>query len=84
LLSGTGKELALALLGHVRMAAKSYKVLEGWLLFQLKGREMERGAAESLTAGTSYVKRTVCAWQHQSFYGRLARREGRFDKAIWG
>ncbi len=75
-----GKELALAL-GHVRMAAVM-QVLEGWLLFQQgKWKEALRvtRAAESILRETDDY---VTLGNIQSFYGRLARREGRFDKAI--
>ncbi len=75
-----GKELALAL-GHVRMAAVM-QVLEGWLLFQ-QGKWKEalrvtRAAENTLRETDDYVT----LGNIQSFYGRLARREGRFDKAI--
>jgi len=75
-----GKDLALAL-GHVRMAAVM-QVLEGWLLFQQgKWKEALRisQAAESVLRETDDY---VTLGNLQSFYGRMARREGRFDKAI--
>src|SRR6202167_593208 len=75
-----GKELALAL-GHARMAAVM-QVLEGWLLFQ-QGKWKEavhatQFAEKSLRESDDYVT----LGNIQSFYGRMARREGRFDKAI--
>ena len=75
-----GKELALAL-GHPRMAAVM-QVLEGWLFFQQgKWKEAVRisQAAERVLAATDDH---VTLGNIQSFYGRMARREGRFDKAI--
>jgi tetratricopeptide (TPR) repeat protein len=75
-----GKELALEV-GHPRMAAVM-QVLEGWLLFQ-KGNWKEAvrisQAAEKVLAETDDY---VTLGNIQSFYGRLARREGRFDKAV--
>ena len=78
--TGKGKDLALAL-GHLRMAAVM-QVLESWLLFQQgKWKEAVRisQAAESVLGETDDY---VTLGNIQSFYGRLARREGRFDKAI--
>jgi tetratricopeptide (TPR) repeat protein len=75
-----GKDLALAL-GHLRMAAVM-QVLEGWLFFQQgKWKEAVRisQAAESALGETDDY---VTLGNIQSFYGRMARREGRFDKAI--
>ncbi len=75
-----GKELALAL-GHPRMAAVM-QVLEGWLLFQQgKWKEALRisQAAERVLGETDD---SVTLGNIQSFYGRMARREGRFDQAI--
>jgi len=75
-----GKELALGL-GHPRMAAVM-QVLEGWLYFQQgKWKEAVRlsQAAESALGETDDY---VTLGNIQSFYGRMARREGRFDKAI--
>jgi tetratricopeptide (TPR) repeat protein len=75
-----GKDLALEL-GHLRMAAVM-QVLEGWLLFQQgKWKEALRvtqAAANTLCETDDYV--TI--GNIQSFYGRMARREGRFDKAV--
>ena len=78
--TGKGKDLALGL-GHVRMAAVM-QVLESWLLFQQgKWKEALRisQAAESALDETDDY---VTLGNIQSFYGRMARREGRFDKAI--
>jgi len=75
-----GKELALAL-DHPRMAAVM-QVLESWLLFQQgKWKEAVRiaQAAEGVLGETDDY---VTLGNIQSFYGRMARREGRFDKAI--
>jgi tetratricopeptide (TPR) repeat protein len=74
-----GRDLALAL-GHLRMAAVM-QVLESWLLFQQgKWKEAARisQAAEKVLAETDDY---VTLGNIQSFYGRMARREGRFDKA---
>jgi tetratricopeptide (TPR) repeat protein len=78
--TGKGKDLALGL-GYPRMAAVM-QVLESWLLFQQgKWKEAVRisEAAESVLAETDDY---VTLGNIQSFYGRMARREGRFDKAI--
>jgi tetratricopeptide (TPR) repeat protein len=74
------KDLAVGL-GHLRMAAVM-QVLESWLLFQQgKGKEavrMSQAAETALRETDDYVT----LGNIQSFYGRMARREGRFDKAI--
>jgi tetratricopeptide (TPR) repeat protein len=78
--TGKGKDLAVAL-GYLRMAAVM-QVLESWLLFQQgKGKEAVRisQAAESALRETDDY---VTLGNIQSFYGRMARREGHFDKAI--
>ena len=78
--TGKGKDLALEL-NHPRMAAVM-QVLESWLLFQQgKWKEAVRlsQAAESVLGETDDY---VTLGNLQSFYGRMARREGRFDKAI--
>lgn len=78
--TGKGKELALEL-NHPRMAAVM-QVLESWLLFQQgKWKEAVRlsQAAEGVLGETDDY---VTLGNLQSFYGRMARREGRFDKAI--
>jgi len=78
--TGKGKDLALGL-GYPRMAAVM-QVLESWLLFQQgKWKEAVRisQAAESVLSETDDY---VTLGNIQSFYGRMARREGRFDKAI--
>src|SRR5271166_6733886 len=75
-----GRDLALAL-GHLRMAAVM-QVLESWLLFQQgKWKEAVRISQEA----ESVLRETddyVTLGNIQSFYGRMARREGRFDKAV--
>ena len=75
-----GKELALGL-GYARMAAVM-QVLEGWLFFQQgKWKDALRISQEAegvLRETDDYVT----LGNLQSFYGRMARREGRFDKAI--
>ncbi len=78
--TGKGRDLALAL-GHLRMAAVM-QVLESWLLFQQgKWKEAVRisQAAENTLRETDDY---VTLGNIQSFYGRMARREGRFDKAV--
>ena len=78
--TGKGKDLAVGL-GHVRMAAVM-QVLESWLLFQQgKWKEAVRisQTAEKVLGETDDY---VTLGNIQSFYGRMARREGRFDKAI--
>ncbi len=75
-----GKDLAVGL-GYPRMAAVM-QVLEGWLYFQQgKWKESVRSsqAAENALCETDDY---VTLGNIQSFYGRMARREGRFDKAI--
>src|SRR3954465_5157103 len=75
-----GKESALAL-GVPRMAALS-EVLESWLLFQkgkLKEAEHVSRHAESVLGETDDY---VTLGNIYSFYGRMARRVGRYDKAI--
>jgi tetratricopeptide (TPR) repeat protein len=75
-----GRELALAL-GHPRMAAVM-QVLEGWLFFQQgKWKEAIRVTREA-EARLRETDDYVTLGNIQSFYGRMARREGRFDKAI--
>lgn len=75
-----GKESALAL-GLPRMAALS-EVLESWILFQ-KGKLKE---AEQISQHAESVLREtddhVTLGNIHSFYGRMARRGGRYDKAI--
>ncbi len=78
--TGKGKDLAVGL-GNLRMAAVM-QVLESWLLFQQgKWKEAVRisQAAEKVLGETDDY---VTLGNIQSFYGRMARREGRFDKAI--
>ena len=75
-----GKESALAL-GFPRMAALS-EVLESWLLFQkskLKEAEQVSRHAESVLGETDDY---VTLGNIYSFYGRMARRAGRYDKSI--
>jgi tetratricopeptide (TPR) repeat protein len=78
--TGRGKDLAFEL-GAPRMAAVM-QVLESWLLFQVgKWKEALRVSEEA----ESELRRTddyVTLGNIQSFYGRMARREGRFDQAI--
>jgi tetratricopeptide (TPR) repeat protein len=75
-----GRDMALKL-GHERMAAVM-KVLESWLLFQ-QGKPKEATnishSAETVLEDTDDY---VTLGNIQSFYGRMARREGRYDKAI--
>ena len=75
-----GKKLALAL-GYPRMAAVM-QVLEGWILFQQgKWKEAVR-VSEAAETALRETDDYVTLGNIQSFYGRMARREGRFDKAI--
>lgn len=75
-----GRDTALAL-GAPKMAALS-EVLESWILFQ-KGKLKE---AESVSHHAESVLRQtddyVTLGNIYSFYGRVARRAGRYDKAI--
>ena len=75
-----GRDEALAL-AHPRMAAVM-QVLEGWILFQ-QGKWKEAVRVSEL-AETALHKTDdyVTLGNIQSFYGRMARREGRFDRAI--
>ena len=78
--TGKGKDLAVGS-GHVRMAAVM-QVLESWLLFQ-QGKWKE--AVRISQAADNVLRETddyVTLGNIQSFYGRMARREGRFDRAI--
>ncbi len=78
--TGRGRDLALEL-GYPRMAAVM-RVLESWLLFQ-EGKWKEALRVSEIAEGE--LRRTddyVTLGNIQSFYGRMARREGRFDKAI--
>lgn len=75
-----GHDMALKL-GHERMAGVM-KVLESWLLFQ-QGKPKE--AAHISQAAEMVLEKTddyVTLGNIQSFYGRMARREGRYDKAV--
>ncbi|HVZ19231.1 MAG TPA: tetratricopeptide repeat protein [Terriglobales bacterium] len=75
-----GRDTALAL-GFPRMAALS-EVLESWLLFQkakLKEAEQISQHAESVLRETDDH---VTMGNIYSFYGRMARRAGRYDVAI--
>ncbi len=75
-----GRDRALHL-GHARMAAVM-KVLESWLLFQQgKPKEAARISREAETV-LAETDDYVTLGNIQSFYGRMARREGRYDKAI--
>ncbi len=75
-----GHDMALKL-GHERMAAVM-KVLESWLLFQ-QGKPKE--ATHISQVAEMVLEKTddyVTLGNIQSFYGRMARREGRYEKAI--
>ena len=75
-----GKDSALSL-GYPRMAALS-EVLESWILFQrgkLKEAEQVSHHAETVLRETDDH---VTMGNIFSFYGRMARRAGRYDKAI--
>ncbi|HZT32963.1 MAG TPA: hypothetical protein VFA33_23955 [Bryobacteraceae bacterium] len=77
--TATARTLALEL-GHERVAAVT-QVLESWLVFQ-KGRPREAAEllrqAEHTLAGTDDY---VTLGNIQSGYGRIARREGRYELA---
>lgn len=78
--TGKGKDLALTL-GHPRMAAVM-QVLEGWLLFQQgKWKEAVR-VSEVAESALRQTDDYVTLGNIQSFYGRMARREARFETAI--
>ncbi|MGB9234187.1 MAG: tetratricopeptide repeat protein [Terriglobales bacterium] len=78
--TGQGRDLALKL-GHPRMAAVM-QVLESWLLFQQgKWKDAVR-VSEAADTALRQTDDYVTLGNIQSFYGRMARREGRFDKAI--
>jgi tetratricopeptide (TPR) repeat protein len=75
-----GRDLALEL-GHTRMAAVM-RVVESWLLFQ-KGKARE--AANILHDVQTILEPTddyVTLGNIHSSYGRIARREGRYEKAV--
>jgi tetratricopeptide (TPR) repeat protein len=75
-----GRDTALAL-GLPKMAALS-QVLESWILFQkgrLRDAEQISRHAESVLGQTDDY---VTMGNLYSFYGRVARRAGRYDKAI--
>jgi tetratricopeptide (TPR) repeat protein len=75
-----GRDLAVEL-SHPRMAAVM-RVLESWLLFQQgKSKEAVR-ISQSAETELRDTEDYVTLGNIQSFYGRLARREGRYDKAI--
>jgi len=74
------RDIALEL-RHPRMAAVM-QVLEGWILFQQgKWKEAVR-VSEVAEKALGPTDDYVTLGNIQSFYGRMARREGRFDKAI--
>ncbi|HTR26550.1 MAG TPA: tetratricopeptide repeat protein [Terriglobales bacterium] len=78
--TGKGRDIALEL-RHPRMAAVM-QVLEGWILFQQgKWKEAVRVSEVAETA-LGPTDDYVTLGNIQSFYGRMARREGRFDRAI--
>ena len=78
--TGKGRDLALTL-AHPRMAAVM-QVLEGWLLFQQgKWKEAVR-VSEVAESALRQTDDYVTLGNIQSFYGRMARREGRFETAI--
>lgn len=75
-----GRDLALKL-GHSPMAAVM-RVLESWLLFQ-KGNAKE--AVEILQAAEAILRKTddyLTLGNIHSSYGRIARRQGRYQHAI--
>jgi tetratricopeptide (TPR) repeat protein len=78
--TGQGRNHALAL-GHPRMAAVM-QVLESWLLFQQGKWKEAVGVSQAAEDTLRQTDDYVTLGNIQSFYGRMARREGRFDKAI--
>jgi tetratricopeptide (TPR) repeat protein len=80
--TGRGRDIALEL-GHPRMAAVM-QVLESWLLFQQgKWKEAVR-VSETAETELRQTDDYVTLGNIQSLYGRMARREGHFDRAIDG
>jgi tetratricopeptide (TPR) repeat protein len=78
--TGQGRDLAFEL-GHPRMGAVM-QVLESWLLFQQgKWKDAVR-VSEAAGAKLRETDDYVTLGNIQSFYGRMARREGHFDTAI--
>jgi tetratricopeptide (TPR) repeat protein len=78
--TGQGRDIALEL-GYPRMAAVM-QVLESWLLFQQgKWKDAVR-VSEAAGAKLRETDDYVTLGNIQSFYGRMARRDGHFDKAI--
>jgi len=78
--TGWGRDIALEL-GYPRMAAVM-QVLESWLLFQQgKWKDAVR-VSERAEAILRETDDDVTLGNIQSFHGRMARREGQFDKAI--
>lgn len=75
-----GRDLALQL-GHAAMAAVM-RVLESWLLFQ-KGRAKEAAAIlQEANAVLRHSDDYVTLGNIHSSYGRMARRDGRYEQAI--
>lgn len=75
-----GRDGALQL-GHRRMAAVM-KVLESWILFQQgKPKDAARVSQEAETE-LAETDDYVTLGNIESFYGRMARREGQYEKAI--
>jgi tetratricopeptide (TPR) repeat protein len=78
--TGKGMDVALGL-KHERMAA-AMQVLEGWLLFQQGKWKDAIRISQSAERALGDTDDYVTLGNIQSFYGRMARREGRFDEAI--
>ncbi len=78
--TGQGRDLAIELKAP-RMAAVM-QVLESWLLFQQGKRKEAVRVSEAAENTLRQTDDYVTLGNIQSFYGRMALREGRFDKAI--
>ena len=78
--TGQGRDIALEL-GYPRMAAVM-QVLESWLLFQQDKWKDAVRVSETAEAQLRQTDDYVTLGNIQSFHGRMARREGHFDRAI--
>jgi len=75
-----GKELAFEL-GHPNMAAVM-QVLESWLMFQEGKAPAARRTLREAEAALLETDDYVTLGNIQSAYGRIARRQGRYDQAL--
>jgi tetratricopeptide (TPR) repeat protein len=76
----TGRELALRL-EYPKMAAVM-QVLESWLIFQGGKPEEARRILRQAEAALAETDDCVTRGNIQSAYGRIARRQGRYDQAL--